>query len=307
MNKHRFLKHARQLQAMSVGYSSDCSPAFLSIEFGLGRYVGLIVLAILCLHLIPTPVAAQSSQVTIPILTKQVTLDGRWTTVDEWIDAIEIRVSGGAFKLKHDQSYLYILFDHVNDRSSENYDNAWAYIDTLKNGGSTPQTDDFAFSLQWLSPTQSILVVQKGTGTDWMTTTLALHSAASSTDATNDPYSSAPHVIYEFKIQLSILPQGVTAMGVRLSMQDGFTGTSAVWPSNSSRFEPNQWGTMQLGASPIPEFSAVTPILALGLIVPLYLLRRAKRQPKIQKSEVLVEFLNHPELSRNFVPETVVL
>lgn len=274
LNKHRFLKHSRQLQAMSAGNSA----AFLQTELGLGRCIRLIVLAILCLSFTPTPVTAQTSQVTIPILTKQVTLDGRWTTVDEWIDAVEIKVSEGAFKLKHDQSYLYVLFDYVNDRSSENYDNAWAYVDTLKNGGSTPQTDDFAFNLQWLSPTQSILVVQRGTGTDWMTTTLALHSATSSTDATNDPYSSTPHVIYEFKIQLSILPQGATAMGVRLSMQDGFTGTSAVWPSNSSRFESNQWGTMQLGTSPIPEFSAVTPILALGLIVPLYMLRRSKRQ-----------------------------
>jgi hypothetical protein len=244
----------------------------------LGRYLGLIVLATLCFPFITTSIAAQSSQVTIPTLTKQVTLDGRWTTFDEWIDAIEIRVSGGVFRLKHDQSYLYILFDHVNDGALENYDNAWAYIDTLRNGGSMPQTNDFAFSLQWLSPTQSILVVQKGTGTDWMTTTLTLHSAAASTDATNDPYSSTPHVVYEFKIQLSILPQGATAMGVRLSMQDGITGTSTVWPSNSSRFEPKQWETMQLGASPIPEFSAVTPILALGLIVPLYLLKRTKRQ-----------------------------
>jgi hypothetical protein len=244
----------------------------------LRRYVGLVVLAILCFPLITTSVAAQSSQVTVPTLTKQVTLDGSWTTVDEWVDAIEIRVSGGVFRLKHDQSYLYILFDHVNDSALEDYDNAWAYIDTLRNGGSTPQTDDFAFSLQWLSSTQSVLVVQKGTGTDWMTTTLKLHSAASSTDATNDPYSSAPHAVYEFRIQLSILPQGATAMGVRLSMQDGITGTSVFWPSNSSRFEPKQWGTMQLGASPIPEFSAVTPVLALGLIVPLCLLKRSKRQ-----------------------------
>jgi hypothetical protein len=219
-----------------------------------------------------------NSQVTIPILTKQVALDGRWTSVDEWKDAAEIMVPAGFFMLKHDQSHIYILFDYVNDSSLEDYDNAWVYIDTLKSGGSTPQSNDFAFSLQWLSPTQSILVVQKGTGTDWMTTTLALHSAASSTDPTNDPYSSALHVVYEFKIQLSILPQGSTVIGVRLSMQDGVTGTSAVWPTDSSRSEPNQWGTMQLGASPIPELSAITPILALGLIIPLHLLRRSKRQ-----------------------------
>jgi hypothetical protein len=224
------------------------------------------------------PVIAESNQVSIPILTKKVTLDGMWTYVDEWGDAVEIATPGGSFRLKHDQSYLYILFDYVNDTSLENYDVAWAYIDTLKNGGTAPQTDDFAFSLQWSSPTQSSLVVQKGTGTDWMTTTLALHSAVSSIDATNDPYSSTPHVIYEFKIQLSILQEGVTSIGVRLTMQNGATGTSIVWPKDSSRFEPNGWGNMELGPSPIPEFSAILPTLALGLIPLLYLLKRSKKQ-----------------------------
>jgi hypothetical protein len=62
---------------------------------------------------------------------------------------------------------------------------------------------------------------------------VTLYSAASSADATNDPYTPSPHVIYEFKIQLSILPQGTTTIGVRLNMQNGATGTQEAWPNNS--------------------------------------------------------------------------
>lgn len=180
--------------------------------------------------------------------------------------------------MKHDADNLYVLFDYVNDNALEKYDVAWVYIDTLKNKGMAPQTDDFAFSLQWTSPTQSSLVMQKGTGADWVNITPPLHSAVSSTIATNDPYSSNPHVTYEFEVSLSILSQGATSIGVRLAMQDGATGTWMIWPKDSIRTTPNQWGAMEVGASPIPEFSAIIPILALTLIVPLHVLKRSKTQ-----------------------------
>jgi len=200
-----------------------------------------------------------------------------WTSTDEWGDSIEITTPGGYFKLKHDGDNLYVLFDYVSDNALENLDVAWVYVDTLKNGGSSPQSDDYAFTLQWSSSSQSHLAMQKGTGTGWADTRPALHSAVSSKVSTNDPYSSSPHVIYEFKVPLSILPQSVTSFGVRLAMHDGATDTWMVYPKDSLRTTPSQWGAMELGSAPIPEFSGMVPILALALIVPLYLLKRSRR------------------------------
>jgi hypothetical protein len=251
---------------------------FRLATFDFGKCVGLIALAILCLPFVIRPAIGQGNQVTIPLLTKQITLDGIWTSTDEWTDAAEITTPGGFFRLKHDLSYLYALLDYVSDNALENYDVAWVYIDTLKNGGNTPQTDDYAFSLQWSSTSQSSLVMQKGTGSDWVSSSPLLHSAVSSTVATNDPYSSTPHVVYEFKLPLSILPSGTAQIGVRLAMQNGAMSTWMVYPKDSIRTMPNQWGAMELGASPIPEFSAILPILALVMIFPLYLLKRSKEQ-----------------------------
>jgi hypothetical protein len=238
---------------------------------------------VLCLPFVVKPSYAQGVQATIPVLSKQVKLDGMWPSADEWTDSVEItpQPPGGFFRLKHDQSFLYVLFDCVSAKALVNYDVAWVYIDTLKNGGGYPQTDDYAFTFQWSGPTQSYIQVLKGTGTIWATSSLAPFSANSSLNAINDPYSSAEHVIYEFQIPLSIIPQSSASIGVRLSMQDGTTGTWYIWPSlDSSRSVPSQWGTMALGASPTPEFSTILPTLALGLIFPLYLLRRSRKQAR---------------------------
>lgn len=257
---------------------------FLLNNFNFGKTVGLITVMLLFLPVIIRPAVSQGNQVSIPVMTKQVTLDGKWTSNDEWGDSIEFTTPGGFFRLKHDQSDLYALFDYVSDNALENYDVAWIYVDTLKNGGSTPQTDDYGFSLQWSSPTHSSLVMQKGTGTDWANASPAMHSAVSSTVATDDPYSSNPHVIYEFKVPLSILPQGATSIGVRLAMQNGATSTWMVYPKDSIRTTPNQWGAMELGSSPIPEFPATIPVLALALIASTYLLKRARMKSREQVS-----------------------
>jgi len=241
------------------------------------RYLCILVVAVLFLPMLVRPALAQSAQVTIPVLTKPLTLDGKWTSSDEWSDAVEITTPGGFFRLKQNQTYLYVLFDYVNCKTLVNYDVAWVYVDTRLNGGASPQPDDYAFSFQWSSPTQSTLVTQAGTGSGWASASVPKFAAASSTDSTNDPYSSSPHVIYEFQIPLSIIPQGRTYVAIRLAMQDGSRGTWMVYPKNSFRSSPSQWGTMQLGSLPIPEFPAILPALALGLILPLYLLRKEKR------------------------------
>jgi hypothetical protein len=252
-------------------------------EIEICRQFRLAALAILFISFAIMPARGGKDQITVPLLTKPVTLDGMWTSPDEWKDAAEIAAPGGFFGLKHDQSYLYVLCDYVNDSALEEHDASWVYVDTLNNGGSTPQADDFAFSLQWLSPTQSTVVEQRGTGSDWMTTTFMLQSAVSSMDATNDPYSASPHVIYEFRIQLSILTQATFSFGASLVMQDGSTAVRVSWPQISSRSDPNQWGILQLRAIPISEFSVIPPTLVFSMLIPLFLRRRPRRRGRVSR------------------------
>lgn len=221
------------------------------------------------------------SGVAVPVSTATVSLDGKWTSSGEWADAVELlgNVTGSYFRVKHDDSFMYFLCDHVVDTRWDPVDVAWVYIDTMNNGGTKPQTDDYAFQVYFKSSTSSAIAMQKGTGAGWKDPT-ALHMGAASSDATNDPYSGTGHLIFEFKIPNSILPKDTTSVSVRLSMLDDATDVWTVWPPDAflGRENPSLWGKLNF-STPIPEFSSVVPLTALALGLPLYLMGRyAKRR-----------------------------
>jgi hypothetical protein len=163
-------------------------------------------------------------------------------------------------------------------------DSAGIRIDTLSDGGTKPHSDDYGFLLQWLSPDQPTLVVMQGTGTGWKDAEpLPLFSGASSMDASSDPYSDQPHLIYELQIPKSILPPSSSSVYCRLATSDAKTNATYAWPRGSDRDNPNTWGKMQFSQDSIPEFSSTLLPVALALGISLYLLkRRSERREEAQ-------------------------
>ncbi len=151
----------------------------------------------------------------------EVTIDGKWTSSNEWIDAIKFDLkkrfydnsskrffSGttlGHFLIKDDKEFLYVMIDYVADKNIEDYDSARLRLDIDNDKTYAPQFDDYMIELIWEKNSVKKTIWQ-GDGTDWTPSRKNLEGlkASSTNDAEGDPYSDSPHLIYEFAIPRDI-------------------------------------------------------------------------------------------------------
>jgi hypothetical protein len=189
-----------------------------------------------------------------------VTIDGKWTTSDEWHDAPLMQVGPtpnlGKFmyKLTSDLStYYYMQFclefaDHTN-----NTGDVWQLcIDGPASGSATaPQSSGYKIEIVG----HKTLTVYVGNGTGWQTTpTSAVTWSDSMATSPNDP---ATHYICEISFDKMVLAgsgswagsapgstYGNGPYGVRVAMYDaGNTSQGWVaWPPASSADNPSTWG-----------------------------------------------------------------
>jgi hypothetical protein len=171
-------------------------------------------------------------QVTCPLLSKAVTIDGKWTGVDEWSDAAMatmIQMSSSSYNAtaylytKHDESNYYFLIDFVSATSfTPSTDGAGISFDPLHNGGNTPQSDDRRFD------TTSGGQMAIGTGTAWNWGNPLPSGVEIKISKTNSSNSAQLHQGSEFKIPFSIFP--------RLENPIGFVAVDWVGSGSSLRF-----------------------------------------------------------------------
>jgi hypothetical protein len=205
-----------------------------------------------------------------------VTIDGKWTSPEEWSDALETplyksfdsKLNGTAyFYTKHDGDYIYALIDFISDTSKDANDGAGICFDTNHDGGSLANPDDYAFWFYWTTETASKFFMWKGTGSGWQKTDARIaelvpvpgSQAASSLDAS--PRSSSPHMIYEFRVPKAIFAGGSSVVGFAVSAWHNPYGTRPievllVWPKDTWRDIPAMWGELAFSAVPIPELPA---------------------------------------------------
>ena len=118
----------------------------------IGLVLALILLSII--SKLPPSIALRDS-ILCPLSQNTVTIDGRWTNEDEWVDAVEQDMTfyEGAgncyFKAKHDEMMLYILIDFISDVSPTLKDEAIISIDSNHDSALFPQKDDFRWSLSF--------------------------------------------------------------------------------------------------------------------------------------------------------------
>lgn len=223
----------------------------------------------------PTPVLNPAFKALNPV-----TVDGRWTSSNEWTDTTSIllsayRGSGTAYwKIKHDTNYLYALVDFVSDGSTEAGDSCSLYVDGNHDLGSAPKKDDFALAIEWPNPNAYTSMIRWGNGTSWKAWNATLPTgfkAISSTNPQNSPYSDTAHVIYEFQIPKSSLNS--TNIGFYVVAYNG--NVKMTWQTSQENI-PSTWGSMPLASEPIPEFPMPFLTLSAALIVAIMLLRKRK-------------------------------
>ena len=250
----------------------------------LRQHIYRLAIALLCIASVGSSIQPVQAKQTIicGMLANPVTMDGKWTTSIEWKDALEMSIgfvkgSGeGYFKAKHDQNYLYVLIDFVSDTASQANDWAALAMDVSNDGGSAPQTDDLLLMGRWNSPTDFISVMTAGTGTAWgswggLTSGVKV---AASRDASNDPYSTSSHLIYEFQVPMSKLNAAGT--GVEGVASDREVNMGA-WPLNPME-APSGYAYMTYSSEVLPEFSTVALTLPLLLAAVIFVLRFIGRQ-----------------------------
>jgi len=256
---------------------------------GLGPFFGF---EILDKSHVASPVSAlQKERISSVRLTNTVTLDGRWTYLDEWQYTDErkmyptVGTTGDAYlRVKHDSNTLYFLIDAVSDTSFEK-DGCDILIDPMNNGGSRPQTDDYRviiFPQSRPSPGKvpPDLALLQGNGTDWdqLYYDVVGVRAAVGINTTIGSRSDIPHWIYEVQISRDKFPASIIGLGVFASGASYDSKAGWGWPLVKIK-TPDTWGEIELSDNlEITEFLSVpySVILALPILAAFLVLRLPK-------------------------------
>ncbi len=250
-----------------------------------------ITVAVLALFLIvsvfiivPTANAYKGSLL-CPLRKNTVTIDGKWTNVEEWADALERKMDFWKgwgecyFRVKHDSSALFILVDFVSDTSLTVKDSATVAIDSEHDGASFPQRDDFRWNLGYgEDPSRLGSGYEQGEGEktwleNWGAAPPYLVGAASM-NGENDPYTQEPHRIYEFSLPKEHLNR--KAIGLYVWAADKYSGADeaqAVWPL-SPHDNPSQWAELIFSSRLLSEMedtsNLVYPVEDVELVYESY-------------------------------------
>jgi hypothetical protein len=236
-----------------------------------------LAVALICLSsFLPAFAARESMQVTR--LSISVTIDGKWTSSDEWSDTnrVSMYLTQGAqstayVRTKHDADSVYMLVDFISDTSkattqtgggSSHYDGLNIEIDKDVNDNSTDS--DMTVQLRWNNGKSAPEAVVPS----WIQGTISY-------DATNDPDSKTPHAIYELAI-----PMGTFELdsAVRISVWDPSRGVNMHWPQYKGSWSTTYFGDLIFSEVVVPEFPFVTGAVLAVLVLATFVL--TKRVPQ---------------------------
>jgi len=197
-------------------------------------------------------------EITSQVSVNPVTIDGMWTTEDEWSDAAEFLEEGAIFAIKDDTEFLYVLMDFIEDKSMQSGDLGGINLDLYNDKADKPQPDDFSVSLIHSYPEGTKSWIFQGNGTHWiviwkedMDIADPLGIMSSSTNITsNNPYSTSPHVIYEFAIPRFIF-KDASQTGFTIFLEDREASGElrlAVNLPKTADYYPASWATLKFAA-----------------------------------------------------------
>lgn len=220
------------------------------------------------------------------------TMDGNWTTTDEWNDTDVRQLNGtldAIFRLKYtmatdyswiDQYYLIEFFDDNTTDAGDYWQICYASATTFQGdpiGGTTPQTDCLMINFTG----HSGLALYKGDGTGWVAfTNYTEPDDIEIVDSISaSPSNSTPHWIAEIKIEhvhFGIQPN----FWIYVAAYDESNSDAGVqsWPPGSSDV-PDDWGFMDAPGTQIPEALTIGVMVLLSsvsvLVVSHYFRKRS--------------------------------
>jgi hypothetical protein len=217
------------------------------------------------------------------------TIDGKWTTEDEWTDVEIHDLSGNATGqfgyVVQDFSVMGLewLVEIFTDNTTDEGDYWQISFDDGNSGGSAPDSGDFMIEIVG----HTTLTVYQGTGSGWSEVAAADEITwADSIDSS--PLNSTPHWILEVyessKISDVIQIPNPPPTGMRIAAYDANTSTIAAWAPGSSAADPDSWGLIDgYDMNPIPEgigFGVTVLLSCVAVAVSFYVLRKRPKNER---------------------------
>jgi hypothetical protein len=249
---------------------------------------GIIVLVLFVLWLQASLVwvhAYSGDQLSDPLSSNPVTIDGKWTTNDEWSDALKVELvntgsvqtSAGSFYLKHDTSNFYFLIDFVSATAmyDDQKDGGGVTLDSAHDDGPAAKPDDMRFD----SRQGGILRLGTGSSTA-LSSPKALPAGVQIVGSKSaSPNAATPHMIYEFMIAFSVLPTARNTIGFAIAAYTNMGSAQLVqWPGTYILAVPQTYGELTLSPTPIPEFDFVPIVMTLTVLSALIVVRSHSRR-----------------------------
>jgi len=197
------------------------------------------------------------------------TIDGMWTSDDEWTDGEITPMGEGAacrstweFADGVTTRWIVEFFSDTTD-DAEDY---WEFcIDGDQSGGSAPQAGDYKFVITG----HTDLVWYEGDGTGWTEVALDASEIEWANSLSASPTDSTPHWILEFTIPKN---GGTVQMGIlwnlRVAVYDASNSEAGVlaWPEGSATDVPDGWGIENYTMDAIPEGLSLVVLMMLSSV-----------------------------------------
>lgn len=254
------------------------------------KLVGILLIIGLCSLSLPTLVSALADGYESTNYTAIVpaTIDGKWTTPDEWTDAAEPTNLATNFVWRQDWSQpegimQHFLIEFFTDDTEDEEDYYQICYDCSADGGTAPQADDFR--IEWKGHASSGLTVYQGTGSGWTEFTgyTAGVDIVGADSLTTSQLNGEEHWVFEISIAkatgfIDISGSGYQP-GIRVAVYDASNDEAGVqaWPPQSTFNAPSGWGLEIGSTSTIPESLAIVAVVVLSsfaVIVGAYFLRK---------------------------------
>ena len=216
------------------------------------------------------------------------TVDGDWTTENEWTDALLVPVTDNVifyYNVELNAFSCEFCVEIYNDNTNDAEDYWQFCFDDSNNGGAAPQSGDFRVDIVG----HTTLTVYQGNGTGW--TEITPGGEITWADSVSDsPTESTPHWILEFtfiKTAGNVMIGNAPPTGLRVAVYDASNSGAGVqeWAPDCDLNVPDEWGLISgYSEEPIPEglsFIVLAVLSTVAVVVTTFVFRkRPKKQEK---------------------------
>jgi hypothetical protein len=217
-------------------------------------------------------VVAQDYERTSYITTVTPTIDGKWTTNDEWTDGEETWIGTDVvFRSTHDGNMLRWIVEFLSDTTDDTGDYLEFCMDSSQFGGSSPQV---ARHLMFMLNGHTQREHYMGDGTGWGVVANPLMLVEWDNSISASSVSVTPHWIYEIQIDKSSfsIQFNDDAWNYLLGVYDASNPGDGflAWPPNADPDVPEEWGEEIFSPEAIPEgltFAVMALLTTVSMLV----------------------------------------